>query len=71
MFEELAVDVLLRDGQGCFAGVEAADLHIADVGQGDLARVAHADFPGEIGLVEDGDLQEIAGSDEEAFVGDR
>ena len=69
MLEELAVDVLLSDGGRCFGGVEPADLQAADEGQGYLAGVAHTDLAGEVGLVEDGDLQEIAGADEEGLAG--
>ncbi|HLJ80679.1 MAG TPA: hypothetical protein VKT52_04265 [Ktedonobacterales bacterium] len=69
MEEEFAVAVSGGDAGGGFGGGESLDGKIAGKGERYFAGVEDADALVEFGLPEDGDVEEVAGTDEEAFGG--
>jgi hypothetical protein len=67
MEQEFSSAVLVRDAGGGLGGSEPLNGQVADEGESDLAGVEDANALIEFGFAEDGDAEEVAGSDEEAL----
>jgi hypothetical protein len=67
MEKEAAIAIFLGDEGGSCGGGKSLDGQVAGEGEGDFARVEDAGALVELGFTKDGDAQEVAGPDEEAF----